>query len=60
MLYHDSDRKSLAEFDPITNKIAEIANLRFAVYVSFNTNHTDNPMAKPIIYLPPEASWRGT
>ena len=45
------DRKSLAEFDPITNKIAEIAKLKFAVAVSFNTNHTDNPMAKPIIYM---------
>lgn len=44
------DRKSLAEFDPITNKIAEIARLKFAVGVSFNTNHTDVVMAAPIGY----------
>ena len=38
-------RKSLAEFDPITNKIAKIADLNFAVAVSFNIDHIANPMA---------------
>ena len=45
------DRKSLAEFDPITNKIAEIAKLKFAVEVSFNTNHTEVNLGSQTIYM---------
>ena len=45
------DRNSLAEFDPITNKIAQVAKLKFAVAVSFNSNHTDGYMGTQTAYM---------
>ena len=41
---------SLAQFDPVTNKWAEIAKLSFAPAVSFNINHTDIAVTNPVIY----------
>ena len=45
MMLEYPNRTSLAEYDPITHKIAAIAYLNFGVAVSFNVDHTANPMA---------------
>ena len=49
-MFEYPNQMSLAEFDPVTTKWAEIAKLSFAPAVSFNINHTDLAVANPIIY----------